>query len=67
MYSDDKNNAFLSFLKTVLQEVQRVNKLFESTSADPTKLIKELNQLITILTSKIVLPSHHQLDIFKQN
>lgn len=65
MYSDDKNYAFLSFLKTVLQEVQRVNKLFECVSADPTKLIKELNQLITILTNKIVLPSHHQLDIFK--
>jgi len=28
-------------------------------------LIKELNQLITILTNKIVLPGHHQLDIFK--
>lgn len=65
MYSDDKNYAFLSFLKIILLEVQRVNKLFESTSTDPTKLMKELNQLITILTNKIVLPSHHQLDIFK--
>jgi len=65
MYSDDKNYAFLSFLKIILQEVQKVNKLFESVSVDPTKLVKELNQLITILTNKIVLPDHHQLDIFK--
>jgi len=65
MYPDNKNYAFLSFLKIILQEVQIINKLFESVSANPTKLVKELNQLITILTNKIVLPGHHQLDIFK--
>lgn len=56
MYSDDKIYAFLSFLITLLQEVQRVNKLFESASADPTKLIKELNQLITIFIIIIIQP-----------
>jgi len=46
---------FLSFLKIILQEVQRVNKLFESVFADLIKLVKELNHLITILTKLFYL------------
>ncbi|XP_017464541.1 PREDICTED: uncharacterized protein LOC108357960 isoform X2 [Rhagoletis zephyria] len=51
---NDINLAYLKFLKPILSEVQKVNKLFESNGADPTKLFSELVRLITSLCNNIV-------------
>lgn len=46
MYNDDMNLAYLKFLYPILEEVQLVNKSFESNTADPSKLLKDLTNLI---------------------
>lgn len=57
LYNDEHNLAYLLFLRPLLGEIQRVNKLFESEYADSTKLGKELLSLTTLLGKIIVLPS----------
>lgn len=66
MYCDDVNYVFLAFLYPILSELNRVNKLFESKDADPTKLRDELFDLIDILVNKIKLPTE-RVNIFIQN
>lgn len=66
MYCNDKNYALFCFLKSVLTEAQRVNKLFESNNIDPTKLFEELIKLIEFLVNKTV-SQHTTIDIFQQN
>lgn len=70
MYKDEQNLAYLLFLKPILGEVQRVNKLFESIYIDPTKLCHELSTLISSIGKIIVTPTFrfHPITIdFTQN
>lgn len=64
IYKDDKNYALFSGLRSILVEVQRVNKLFESNNADPTRLYTELYNLLECLVKKITLP-HRKVDLFE--
>jgi len=52
MYSDNKNLGYLRFLKPILEEVQNVNKSFESNNADPCKLLSVLTNLVKIYCKK---------------
>lgn len=52
MYKDDKNLAYLRFLKSILREVQNVNKSFESNNADPCKLLNDLTNLVKSVIKK---------------
>lgn len=47
MYSDDLNKAYLQFLRPHSVNVQRVNKIFEGASIDPTKMFDDLCDLIS--------------------
>ena len=62
VYSDQRNYLYLLFLKSVLGEVQRVNKAFEGEVNDPTKLLNDLLNLITSLCSKILIPGRKITD-----
>jgi len=42
MFFDDRNLAYLKFLHPVLEEVQKVNKSFESNTADASKSLNDL-------------------------
>lgn len=66
MYNDDIMFAYLSFLKPILDDVQRINKLFETNNIDPTILLKNLLSLIKSLVKKVTKPDT-QIDIFKIN
>lgn len=57
MYCDEANHAYLLFLYPVLVDIQRVNKLFESNTADQTKLFHDLSLLIRSIASKLILPT----------
>lgn len=57
MYSDEANHAYLLFLHPVLDDIQRVNKVFESSNADQTKLFDDLTLLIKSIASKLILPT----------
>lgn len=58
LYCDEKNIAYLLFLRPLLGEIQRVNKLFESEYADSTKLAKELIALINLFLKLVVVPTY---------
>lgn len=66
MFSDEKNYAILSCLKSILIDVQKVNKLFESNNADPTRLYLELKNLLQSLISKITSPNH-RIELLEEN
>lgn len=57
MYSDDMNLAYLLFLRPTLTEVQLVKKAFETSTANPLKLMSDLSLLIEGLAKKFVLPT----------
>lgn len=66
MYNDPVNHLYLLYLKPILQEVQVVNKLFESNDVDPTKLYKDLSSLVEATSRRILNPTA-RVDIFTQN
>jgi len=51
------NLAYLKFLYPILEEVQLVNKSFESNTADPSKLLKDLTNLIYSVSKRFVNPN----------
>lgn len=57
MYKDEQNLLYFKFLSPILNDVQTVNKLFESDNIDPTKLLSSLENLIVRLTNKILNPN----------
>ncbi|VEN44313.1 unnamed protein product [Callosobruchus maculatus] len=66
MYCDDCNYAYLCFLKPILSDVNRVNKNFESNSADSMKLMEDLSNLLNTLISKVTVP-HSKFELFKDS
>lgn len=60
MYSDPDNLAYLQFLHPILEEVQSVNKSFESSSADISKLLKNLTNLVKSISKRFVNPNCRQ-------
>jgi hypothetical protein len=54
------------YLKSILHEVHKVSKCFESEGADPTKVLDSLVFLYQFLASKIINPTA-EVDIFKDN
>ncbi|XP_030760425.1 uncharacterized protein LOC115885480 isoform X3 [Sitophilus oryzae] len=55
MYSDIRNELYLLFLQPVLEEAQKVNKVFQMNENDPAKLLKSLTMLIQGLVMRIVI------------
>ena len=56
MYCDPQNKLFILFLQPSFKLVQSVNKLFESNTADKTKLLTDLSLLIKSVANMLVLP-----------
>ena len=56
MYSAAENKLYLVFLHPLLQEVNRVNKLFELDRASPVKLIGELMTLYCSILLRVMRP-----------
>jgi len=58
MHNDNINLAYLKFLYPILEEVaQSVNKSFESNTADPSKLLKDLINLIYSISKRFDNPN----------
>ena len=53
---------YFFFLKSVLGDIQRVNKAFEAELSDPTKLLNDLVNLINAMCSKILIPGRKITD-----
>ncbi|XP_061464100.1 coenzyme Q-binding protein COQ10 homolog B, mitochondrial isoform X1 [Rhineura floridana] len=57
MYSEPVNRLYLVFLQPLVQEANRISKLFLLETVNPVKLITELVMLYKTLLQKIVKPS----------
>lgn len=57
MYNDPDNLAYLTFLQPILEEVQMVNKSFESSSDDISKLLNDLTNLVKSISKRFVNPN----------
>ena len=56
MYSDPQNILYLTFLKSVLGEVQLAIKAFEGEQVDPLKQLDSLVSLIKSVSSRVLNP-----------
>lgn len=56
MFSSEENKLYLTFLKHALKNVIGLNKLFQSDSVEPLKLLNDLNDLFFSTLQKIVVP-----------
>lgn len=66
MYADLACKLYLIFINSVLNDVQKTNKLFESENADPTKLLDSLILLIRSLSARILNPTA-RVDLLTQS
>lgn len=57
MFNDKNNLLYFTFLKPILGEAQHINQMFQSNSADRTKLLNSLTYLIESLAKKVVTPA----------
>jgi Domain of unknown function (DUF4371)/hAT family C-terminal dimerisation region len=57
MYTAVENKLYLVFLQPILQELNRVNKLFELDRASPVKLLSELMTLYRCILNRIMRPT----------
>ncbi|KAK3914514.1 Protein ZBED8 [Frankliniella fusca] len=57
LYQDSSNMLYLLFLKKTLIGVNKVNKAFESTEADVTKLYSDLRSEVLALCARILKPN----------
>lgn len=58
MYNDNSNLLYLTFLKPILEEVARVNTLFQSESANVLEIFKETHTLLMTLARRILKPAY---------
>lgn len=56
MYCDINNFAYLKFLYPILEEIQKVNKSFESNTADPSKLLTDLTNMVWSIAKRFINP-----------
>ncbi len=63
MYKNPLNKHMLQFIQPVLRECQRVNKLFQSQSADPASLLTELKMLIVTIGRLIISTGRARVDL----
>jgi len=54
MYSDSNNLAYLKLLYPILEDIQKVNKSFESNTADPSKLLTDLTYMVRLIAKRFI-------------
>lgn len=57
MYKDPVNKVYLYYIQTIVNELQKTNKLFESENVDPTKLLDSLANLVQSISGRIINPT----------
>lgn len=56
MYCDTNSFAYLTFLYPISEEIQKVNKSFESNSADSSKLLTDLTNMVRSIAKRFINP-----------
>jgi hypothetical protein len=60
MYGDRRNKLYLIFLHSLLAEITKVNKVFQSEHGEATEMLNDLKQLYLCVSKKIVVPTHFE-------
>ena len=63
MYLDERNKAYIVFLKPLLAEFQRINLLFQHTNVDHFRLFQELKEFVLSLLQRILHTSAVSLTV----
>lgn len=63
LYENEINLLYLIFLKPILSSLQNLNKSFQSQSADPTKLLSDMEMCMNYLKQFVINPTA-DVDIF---
>lgn len=62
MYADEQNLLFLRFLSPIIDEFERMNKLFQCEAPDPVRLNEELISFVKALMTRVVMPGYAEPD-----
>ena len=58
MYRDPSNELYLTFLKPILCDFERVNLLFQQESADQSRLFHELENFTLLMVRRVLCPEY---------
>lgn len=67
MNCDTNNYPYLKFLYSILEEIQKTSKYFESNTADPTKLHTDLTNMVSSIAKRFINPSASNMDSCTMN
>lgn len=62
MFNDEQNVFFVQFLSPIVDEFDKLNKVFQSEDPDPSKLYADLSLFVKCLLQRVVLPAHASPD-----
>lgn len=63
MYCDDANELYLTFLRPVLADFERLNLLFQKEEADHCSLIEELEKFTLLMLKRVLHPNSVKLEV----
>ena len=63
MHRDPSNELYLTFLKPILCEFERVNLLFQQESADQSRLFQELENVTFLMLRRVLRPEYVKLAV----
>ena len=63
MYGDPSNELYLTFLKPILCDFERVNLLFQQESADQSRLFHELENFTLLMLRRVLCPEYVKLAV----
>ncbi|XP_064082888.1 uncharacterized protein LOC135198847 [Macrobrachium nipponense] len=63
MYSDHKNELYLTFLRPILNDFERINLLFQREEADHCSLLRELECFTLVMLRRVLLSNYVKLEV----
>lgn len=58
MFNDEQTFLFVQFLSTIVDEFDKLTRVFQSEDPDPSKLYADLSSFVMCLLQRVVLPAH---------
>ncbi|KAH9363803.1 hypothetical protein HPB48_005056 [Haemaphysalis longicornis] len=62
MFADEQNLLFVKFLSPIVDEFERMNKLFQCEAPDPVRLNEDLICFVNALMARVVMPGYAEPD-----
>lgn len=62
MFNDEQNFLYVQFLSPIVNEFDRINKIFQGEDPDPSKLYTDLSAFVKCLLRRVTLPDYASPD-----